>query len=94
MNFDTRSCMCPILTEKLTIAEKEIENYEINILKVMKSNSVEVQAHSVTRKKLTIAVEALNDIKILRRKDDNDNEHEGVEAYISNKALRKIGEMK
>jgi len=47
------------LEEKLKMAEKERDDYCEDFLKYMKSNSVEVQAHSVTREKLKVAVEAL-----------------------------------
>ena len=47
------------LEEKLKGAEKERDDYCEDFLKYMKSTSVEVQAHSVTREKLKVAVEAL-----------------------------------
>ena len=43
-------------------------------------------------KKLEVAVEALTDITSITRRDGNDNEYEGAEAYISKKALKKINE--
>jgi uncharacterized protein YuzE len=37
-----------------------------------------------------IMKEALKDITLITRRDGNDNEYEGAEAYISKKALKKV----
>lgn len=55
--------------------------------------SVEANEADKAREKLAVATEALTDIKIIIRKDGNDNEYEGPEVYIANKALSKLKEM-